>query len=406
MSKFALVGNGPLSNRGCEAIVLGSISILEREFGPSDFLLASFAEDSRTGLPENIEQLSLPYRMDRWSPAWWQYRFDRLLGRPENKSRFLHQLEPALAGVKAAFSIGGDGYAIEYGHQIVDRLVIMDNYIRSKDIPVIIWGASIGPFDKEPEFELQMMRHFADIDLIVVREPVSLDYLNGFGIKDNVCLVPDPAFALEPQPCTLSDDIERILTDQCMGINLSPLLARFATNGSLENWTGLAVKIIRRLLAEIKMPILLIPHATFDKLLPQMDDEHFMRGVYGALTESEKKQVSILPRGLTSQNLKWIIGRTSLFVGARTHATIAALSSFVPCLSIAYSRKAWGINELVFGHRKWVYSSEHLDPDLLIQAVNNLLHSSKEIRSYLHHAVPVHLASVQTAVKKVRLLVS
>ena len=103
-----------------------------------------------------------------------------------------------------------------------------------------------------------------------------------------------------------------------------------------------------------------------------MDDEHFMRSVYSELTDSEKKFVSIVPGGLTSQNLKWIISQTSLFIGARTHAAIAALSSFVPCLSIAYSRKAWGINELIFGHRDWVYASEHLDADELMKQVKKL----------------------------------
>lgn len=195
MSKFALLGNGPLSNRGCEAIVLGTINILEHQFGPSNFLLASFADDSHERLPKEIETISLPYRLNRWSKLWWQYRFARLFGRPENQSGFLKQLEGHLDDVQAAFSIGGDGYAIDYGHTIVDRLLIMDDYVYSKEIPLIIWGASIGPFDKEPEFERKIVHHFSKVDLIVVREPISLEYLNRLGLKDNVYLAPDPAFA-------------------------------------------------------------------------------------------------------------------------------------------------------------------------------------------------------------------
>lgn len=406
MNDFALVGNGPISNRGCEAIVLGTKQILEKEFGASNILLASFARDPKEELPARVKPLFLPFLRKRWSISWFKYRVNRLLGKPDDITDVVRPLRDELNATNASLTIGGDGYAIEYGHTIIDRLVVLDKYIQSKGIPVIIWGASIGPFDKEPEFELQMMRHFKNIDLIVVREPTSLEYLNGFGIKDNVCLAPDPAFALEPKPCEISEDIERMLTDKCLGLNLSPLLARFATNGSLENWTGLAVKIVRQLLAEIKLPILLIPYVTFEKLLPHMDDEYFMRGVYNALTDSEKKLVSILPGGLTSQNLKWVIGQTSLFIGARTHATIAALSSFVPCLSIAYSRKAWGINELVFGHQKWVYSSEHLDPDKLTQQAKDLLRSSGQIRSYLNTAIPAQVAEAYTAAKKIKPFIS
>ncbi len=406
MLKFALLGNGPLSNRGCEAIVLGSIKILEREFGPSNFLLASFANDPLQSMPQNTNYLSLPYKITRWSLPWWKYRFNYLLEKPEDKSGFLKVLEHNLDNIQAGFIIGGDGYAIDYGHQIIDRLVIMGEFLREKDIPVIVWGASIGPFDKEPIFESQITKHFLGLDLIVVREPTSFEYLNKLGVLKNVIMSPDPAFVLEPKPCVLSVEIESLINNGCIGINFSPLIAKYATGNSLVDWSQLALKIIKQLLVEINMPILLIPHVTSDEYSPGMDDDLFLRDLYDSLEDSDKKSVSILPRGLSSENLKWIIGRTLLFVGARTHSTIAALSSCVPCLSIAYSRKAWGINKLIFGHQEWVYSSEKLDVDELTTKIIQLLNSRIEVQSYLLAVIPKYLEDTYSVSQKVKSVIS
>ena len=56
-----------------------------------------------------------------------------------------------------------------------------------------------------------------------------------------------------------------------------------------------------------------------------------------------RKKGLIIPHTLFI--LKNIISNCHYFMGARTHSTIAALSSYVPTISIAYSIKAFGINE-------------------------------------------------------------
>lgn len=46
---------------------------------------------------------------------------------------------------------------------------------------------------------------------------------------------------------------------------------------------------------------------------------------------------------------KYIISQCSYFIGARTHATIAAYSTCVPTLVVGYSVKAKGIAKDLFG---------------------------------------------------------
>jgi colanic acid/amylovoran biosynthesis protein len=406
MQKFALMGNGPLTNRGCEAIALGTKKIIEREFGSADFLLASFAEDSPASVPSNVHPLALRYRRSRWSKPWWQHQVNKFLGRPEDKTVFLEPVKNKLDGVVAAFSIGGDGYAIDYGHFIVDRLLIMDNFVRSQGIPVVIWGASIGPFDREPEFERQMAQHLANVDLVVVREPISLDYLQSLGVTGNICLAPDPAFVLDPAPCALPEDVERLLENPCLGVNLSPLLAKHAAGGDMARWIALAAATLEHLLADTELPLLLIPHVTSKEADARMDDHLFLRNVFGAMPSAQKERLAVLPRDLNSENLKWVIGRTTAFIGARTHSTIAALSSCVPCLSIAYSRKAWGINELVFGHRDWVFSSVDLTPARLGERVSNLVQDRERVQAHLNRVIPGMVDQAYDVAGHVRAVIS
>lgn len=50
-------------------------------------------------------------------------------------------------------------------------------------------------------------------------------------------------------------------------------------------------------------------------------------------------RISIIDKEYNCEQLKYIISRCRFFVGARTHATIAAYSSEIPTLVLGYSIK-------------------------------------------------------------------
>ncbi len=388
--QFALVGNGPITNRGCEAIVLGTKSILEQAFGESKFLLASFANDSADDLPDNIYPVSLPFARPRWSKAWFKYRVRNFLCLPEDLSGVLNPLKGELDNIKAVLSIGGDGYAIDFGHYVVDRLIVINEYAQQLGIPTIIWGASIGPFNEQPEFEKRIAEHFRTLDLIVVREPHTKQYLSKLGVTENIHFAPDPAFALASQVCDLPSDIEDILQIGAVGLNLSPLIAKYTSQGDIDRWSNLATKLVEQVLIVSQRPVLLVYHVTAPGRANrvQMDDRVFLQGILDNLPPQYRTQVALLPDNLSASQLKGVIGRTSIFIGARTHSTISALSSQVPCISIAYSTKAWGINELVYGHNDWVIPSPRTTTELLGQKVENMLSQYDEVKSQLTQSIP------------------
>ena len=92
----------------------------------------------------------------------------------------------------------------------------------------------------------------------------------------------------------------------------------------------------------------------------------------------------------TCEELKGYISRCRLFVGARTHATIAAYSSCVPTLVVGYSVKARGIARDLFGQEEhYVLPVQSLrNRDDLVKEFQWLSSQEKEIREKLEKKMP------------------
>ena len=54
-------------------------------------------------------------------------------------------------------------------------------------------------------------------------------------------------------------------------------------------------------------------------------------------------------RDRSAPELKWVISKCRYFIGARTHAVIAAYSTGVPAIALGYSIKSKGIARDLFG---------------------------------------------------------
>ena len=100
---------------------------------------------------------------------------------------------------------------------------------------------------------------------------------------------------------------------------------------------------------------------------------------------------------------KYIIAHCRAFVGARTHATIAAYSSCVPTLAVGYSVKAKGIAKDLFGRwEDYVLPVQSLKgPDDLAASFFWLLQHEEAIRSHLHTVMPAYMQRTQLAVNAV-----
>jgi polysaccharide pyruvyl transferase WcaK-like protein len=98
--------------------------------------------------------------------------------------------------------------------------------------------------------------------------------------------------------------------------------------------------------------------------------------------------VTLLSADFNAAELKWLISRCAIFAGARTHSTIAAISSQVPTLSVSYSLKAKGINRDVYGHLDYCIHVSELTPQSFQEGLQNLLTNEAAIRERFRSRVP------------------
>jgi colanic acid/amylovoran biosynthesis protein len=109
--------------------------------------------------------------------------------------------------------------------------------------------------------------------------------------------------------------------------------------------------------------------------------------------------VRCAPSGLNAPQTKQLIAGCRYFIGARTHATIAAMSSGVPTLSIAYSVKARGINLDLFGHERYVLDTRQLDANGLAAGLALLRDEEPAIRALYAERLPAWRVRAEAGVE-------
>jgi polysaccharide pyruvyl transferase WcaK-like protein len=141
-------------------------------------------------------------------------------------------------------------------------------------------------------------------------------------------------------------------------------------------------------LRDSDLGILLVPHVAPLDGTPRNNDEHYLAQIAAALGDTCGR-VRCVPSGCNAPQLKYIISCCRYFIGARTHATIAALSTGVPTISIAYSVKALGINRDLFGHERYVLDTRVVSAASLAASLLLLEQEQDAIRHLLAERIPV-----------------
>ena len=142
--------------------------------------------------------------------------------------------------------------------------------------------------------------------------------------------------------------------------------------------TRAVLRMVERILAAPSATVALIPH-----VVRSDDDDRIAMEPILRQFASTQRVVSVPEAGC--QELKGIIARCRAFVGARTHATIAAYSSGVPTMALGYSVKARGIARDLFGVDEGVVVPIATidDEGALVRAWDSFLEREKECRERL-----------------------
>jgi len=385
-----LVGHGGCYNRGCEAILRSSFMMLQDKGLNCRYRLHSYQPRAdQKSLRDQPVQIIDGYELT--PPNWLYQQSSHLISRggrlgPARKiiSSQLSQINHRIWGVKigkrvnCVLSVGGDNFTLDYDCLPTIYMQHLEEAMQNK-VPAVIWGASIGPFTAEPKFEKQIATFLKRVNLITARESATVNYLTSLGITDNVVRVWDPAFYLKPEEFD-GVEAEFVKDGNVTGINISGLLIKHLQGGLSEliEQVGILIKFV---LAQGQR-VLLVPHVNFPGGDLRWNDEILMRQLIDSLP-SQQRDILLVSSALSASQMKWLISQCRFFIGARTHSTIAAISTGVPCIAIAYSQKARGIWKDVFGNEDLIMESNYLSANLLQNKWEMLVKHESDLRRLL-----------------------
>ena len=166
-----------------------------------------------------------------------------------------------------------------------------------------------------------------------------------------------------------------------IGINMSPMIMSYETSdgSAMKNYENL----IQHIIETTDMQIALIPHVVW----VSNDDRKPLKVLYDKFKDTNRV---IMLDDYNCMELKGYISRCRMFIGARTHSTIAAYSTCVPTLVIGYSVKAKGIAKDIFGtYENYVLPVQSLsNKDDLINAFEWMKTNEDGIRKHLNEFMP------------------
>jgi colanic acid/amylovoran biosynthesis protein len=391
---FYLTGQNNFGNRGCEALVRSTLTVLTAAFGRVKILVPSLdplrdRAQWPDGVDEGVEFVSthpIPKLFGKWMGA--SQRFKWLQNLPAPKPSLPAALLNDLKRSDVLLSIGGDNYSLDYGLASLFYFSGIADAAMAMGKPAVLWGASVGPFTREPQAEQRMVAHLNRLNLISVRESRSIEYLRGIGVHQNVLPVIDSAFAMKPQPLNTDAWWPKQTGGGVLALNIGWLIDSLRRRaGQSDGVIGEVVAFVRDVLARTDLAVLLVPHVAPLSGQAENNDDHLNQRLLQALG-GVNPRLSQVPSGLNAAQLKYIISQSRLLIAARTHATIAAFSTGVPTLSIAYSVKAKGINRDLFGHERYVLETPKLSQSTLWDGLQLLLKEEAEIRSHYQTHLP------------------
>jgi colanic acid/amylovoran biosynthesis protein len=244
---------------------------------------------------------------------------------------------------------GGDSFADIYGQKQLNLVTLPKVIALQRGVPLLLLPQTYGPFTNPRSAQLAT-RIVGSARQAWARDRDSFDRLcelagDAFDPARHRCGV-DVAFALRAcDPGERVGDLRSWLGsgDPIVGINVSGLLyLRSAESrerfGLADEYPDVVYQLVRRLLDESGVRVLLVPH-----VLGLGDESDDRACAMLASRVDDQRRVAVLAPGLRADETKHVIGRLDWFIGARMHATIAALSSRTPVAGIAYSDKFRGV---------------------------------------------------------------
>ena len=380
MSSIFLYNHGGSENHGCEALVRTASALIKNK---AKLLLFSDEpqQDFWYELQKQVQIIPAKLAYSKLSFGFLKayyclkkgdyFPLDVLPYRKSLKSINEDDIE---------ISVGGDIYC----YDDYMKYILLHDLICKRGCKTVLLGCSLGKeLFSNPDFIVDIKKY----DYISARESLTFQLLKEAGLT-NIGCCPDSAFTLPAEFLMLPKEFQE---NNTIGVNVSPLVIGKEKKPGIvyENFANM----IYWILEHTDCSVALIPHVVWE----DNDDRTALKQIHEKFKDTNRV---LMIDDCNCMQLKGHISRCRFFIGARTHATIAAYSTCVPTLALGYSIKARGIATDIFGtEENYVISVQNmLKEDILTNAFIWLWEHEQEIRSKLKHVMPKYIESA----KKIR----
>lgn len=286
----------------------------------------------------------------------------------------------------------GDSFSDIYGtKRFIKHSLLKLTAINLKK-KLIVMPQTLGPF-KRSWVKSIAKRVISNADTVFVRDELSKEIVtNELNIKRDIIYIPDMAFYMKPNKNISIDKFIKDSDKVKVGLNVNALLYSGGYNG--KNMFGFKVdyadlidSIIEKIVKLENVELILIPHV-ITKEFEVEDDLRVCSNIAANLSRKFNCNIKSLDREYREDEIKSIIGGCDFFIGSRMHSCIGAISTKVPTVPIAYSRKFIGVWEkLKLGY--CVTDPRKQSKEEILNKVLELYSKRTEIKNTLEKEIPL-----------------
>ncbi len=382
MKTVLVIIQSVMYNRGSEALVRG-ISSIAKSIGEDVHVILNSSE------PNFSSDISLPYVDEYVKKLSFTSKksikgvmaafFGKVLKMKEKEAEIKYK-ELLNAAKKSDYIVvmAGDNYDVMPGFDFSPYTEFYMRLKKQNNAKILMYDCSMGA----ENISKSIVEGFNKFDEVTARDSISLKNLEDAGVK-NVKYYPDPAFVMPTQKCPLPAGWEQ---GKMIGLNLSNLILRSKYGGDKETVLKSYYNLIDFIISDTDMKIVLIPHVMNNQ------DLSVLKIIYEKYKTSNRV-ILIDNESLRATELKYIISNFEVYIGARTHSTIAAYSTCVPTLVIGYSVKSIGIATDLFGTDKnYVMPIYNIEDEMaVVGGAKWLIEHKEEIRNRLESIMPEYI---------------
>lgn len=336
--KTIILGNAPINNgnRGCVALTYCSIYLIDKILGQDNYRLYLTDSGDAPGMHSiSMGDISISYES---VPVPRLYKFKVLLKnlfKLNNVKRIIYLFKNA----DFVLDIGqGDSFADIYGKERYLWIDHVHRLARLVNKKYLLLPQTIGPFT-DLAIRRKAIKSIGEAAFVMTRDRQSYDYVKEIAPNQkNLREYIDVAFFLPYKKKTFEEGSIHV------GLNISALL--WHGGYTRDNQFGLRCDYHRAIRETIEfflsMPdvtLHLVPHVVLSERYVENDYEVS----FDLFEEYHNNRLILAPFFLSPVDAKSYISGLDFFMGARMHATIAAFSSGVPVVPMAYSRKFNGL---------------------------------------------------------------